>query len=140
MQQNLHLRISTDLNEIAQVLTWLEACKPVEMPQRAWLEFQTALIEGVTNAIRHAHRNQPPATPIDIELELSSDFIVGRIWDLGPAFDFDTKLSEISQEVDTASGHGRGLGILKSVADRLSYSVMEDNRNCLSVLKYYTPK
>lgn len=140
MQQNLHLRISTDLNEIAQVLTWLEACKPVEMSQRAWIEFQTAFIEGVTNAIRHAHRNQPPTTPIDIEIELSSDFIVGRVWDLGPAFDLDAKLLETSQEIDTESGHGRGLSILKSVADRLSYSVTEDNRNCLSILKYYTSK
>ena len=140
MQQTFQLRVFTDLNEIAQVLTWLEACKPVEMSQRAWLEFQTALIEGVTNVIRHAHRNHPPTTPIDIELELSNDFIVGRIWDFGPAFDLDAKLSQISQEVDTESGSGRGLSILKSVADRLSYSATEDDRNCLSILKYYTAK
>lgn len=138
MQQIYHLRVSTDLNAIAQILAWLETYKPADITPKAWLEFQTALVEGFTNAVRHAHKNHSPVTPIDIELELAENFIAARVWDFGPAFDLNAKLAQISSEIDIENANGRGLSILKSVTDQLSYSVTDDNRNCLSILKYYT--
>ncbi|HEY9859614.1 MAG TPA: anti-sigma regulatory factor [Candidatus Obscuribacterales bacterium] len=138
MQKKNYLRVNTDLNELVQVLSWFEKFNQSHIPKEVWLQCQTALAEGLTNAIRHAHKNQPVETPIDIEVETSFDTLEIRIWDQGPPFDLNSRLEKTTSAVDFTASGGRGLQILKSVADRLSYNVTEDNRNCLLIVKRYT--
>lgn len=137
MQQKNSLRINTDLTELTQVLSWFESFYQPDIPKEVWLQCQTALAEGVTNAIRHAHKNQSLETPIDLEVHHSASTLEIRIWDYGPPFDFNAKLAQIANTVDTHASGGRGLQILQSVADYLSYSRTPDQRNCLLIVKQY---
>ncbi|MBD2099123.1 anti-sigma regulatory factor [Trichocoleus sp. FACHB-591] len=137
VHQKHHLRVNTDLNELVQVLSWFETFNQPHIPKLVWLQCQTALAEGLTNAIRHAHKHQPLETPIDIEVSSSANTLEIRIWDCGPPFDFNAKLEQVDDKVDFDSSSGRGLQILKSVADKLSYSSTEDKRNCLLIVKHY---
>lgn len=138
MQQKNRLSVNTDLNELVQVLSWFEKFNQPDIPKEVWLQCQTALAEGLTNAIRHAHKNQPLETKIDIEVSTSPNTLEIRIWDQGPPFDLNARFEQTSNAVNFTSSSGRGLQILKSVADRLNYSVTEDNRNCLLIVKHYT--
>jgi len=137
VQQENHLRVNTDLNELIRVLSWFDSFYQSEIPKEVWLQCQTALAEGLTNAIRHAHKNQPLATPIDIALSISVNALDIRIWDHGPPFNFANQLAQSSDAVEVHKAGGRGLQILRSVADQLSYSRTEDNRNCLLIVKQY---
>ena len=137
MQEKDRLRVNTDLNELVQVLSWFEKFNQPQLPKEVWFQCQTALAEGLTNAIRHAHKDKPVETPIDIEVNALPHSLEIRIWDCGLPFDFNTKLQQTENTVDFTSPSGRGLQILKSIADRLSYSVTEDGRNCLLIVKYY---
>lgn len=137
MQQKNSLRVNTDLNELIQVLSWFESFYQPDIPKEVWLQCQTSLAEGLTNAIRHAHKNQPLETPIDIEVNSSANALEIRIWDCGPPFDFNAKLAQVTNAIDTHASGGRGLQILQSVADHLSYSRTEDHRNCLLIVKQY---
>ena len=51
------------------------------MPHKIWLQCQLALIEGFTNAIRHAHAGMAADTPIRIQVTVSHQDI--NIWILG---------------------------------------------------------
>lgn len=138
MKAKDHLRVNTDLNELVQVLSWFEKFNQLHIPKEVWLQCQTALAEGLTNAIRHAHKNQPLETPIDIEVDASPHTLEIRIWDHGLPFDLNAKLQQTDNTVDFTSSSGRGLQILKLIADQLSYSVTGDGRNCLLIVRHYT--
>jgi serine/threonine-protein kinase RsbW len=87
--------------------------------------------------VRHAHKNLSPDVPIDIEVKVSPHRLEIRIWDRGATFDLEKKLQEIRQRGDTLEGSGRGLIILRKIADELSYTRTDDSRNCLLIVKYY---
>jgi serine/threonine-protein kinase RsbW len=52
------------------------------------------VVEGFTNAVRHAHKNLPRSTPIDLEITVFNERLEIKIWDLGKPFDFKAKLKE----------------------------------------------
>ncbi len=108
------------------------------MPHKIWLQCQLALIEGFTNAVRHAHAGLPMATPVQIEVAVTEHDIDIRIWDRGPGFDLGsvlkTKLTADSREAEG----GRGLKIMYLVADRLTYQAMPDQGNCLHLRKAFS--
>jgi serine/threonine-protein kinase RsbW len=137
VQERQNLRVNTDLNELVQVLSWFEKFNQPYIPKEVWLQCQTALAEGLTNAIRHAHKNKTVETPIDIEVNASPNTLEIKIWDCGPPFNLNAKLQQTSDTVDFNASSGRGLQILSSIADRLSYDVTEDGRNCLLIVKHY---
>jgi len=66
-RQTFALRVDTTLDALDQVLTWFESFRNAGIPDPIWAECQLALVEGFTNAVRHAHRALPESTPIDIE-------------------------------------------------------------------------
>lgn len=137
MHYQSSLRVSTDLNNLVDVLNWFEQLRQLEIPPKVWMQCQTALAEGFTNVVRHAHKGKSSETPVDMEVVVLANAIEIRIWDYGPPFDFGQKLDNLSDEIDIESSSGRGLKILKSVADHLSYDPMPDSRNCLLLVKYY---
>ena len=136
---NAHLQVNTDLSELDRVLSWFAQLHQPPIPTSIWLRCQLALAEGFTNAVRHAHKGKPPDTLIDIEVALFSEYLEIKVWDYGPNFDLEEKIRGLSDRVDTSSGGGRGLKLMKDIADSLSYTPTTDNRNCLAIVKRYWP-
>jgi len=135
--QQSHLQVKTDLNAVTEVLQWFEKFTSSLLPQQMASKCQLALVEGFTNAVRHAHHDLPPTTPIDLELKIFPDFLEMRIWDQGPPFDFQSKLQSLCQEEcdPLEKEGGRGLIFMQQLTDELSYARLDDERNCLMMRK-----
>ena len=127
----------TNLNALADVLAWFDQFQAPVMPHMVWLECQLALAEGFTNAVRHAHSDKSEKTPIQIKANVSENQIDLRIWDCGPGFEFEQYLDKASDMVDKHAEGGRGLGLMKQIADVLEYVKEADHRNCLHIIKRY---
>jgi serine/threonine-protein kinase RsbW len=131
------LQVETDLNAVPKVLQWFEEFNNLLLPEKFCGECKLALIEGFTNAVRHAHQDLPPTTPIELELQLFPQYLEMRIWDKGQPFDWEAMLEALRQE-DTnplEKEGGRGLIFMKQLTDELSYDRLPDNRNCLWMRK-----
>lgn len=135
--QQSHIQTTTGREALKQVLAWFDQFQADSVPHDIWLQCQLALIEGFTNAIRHAHQGLPEDTPIEIEVVLSPHAIDIRIWDKGPGFDLETVLQRKLVTTNAHSENGRGLKIMHMVADTLSYVATADQRNCLHIQKCY---
>ena len=139
--EQAHLQIQSDLRELDYILKCFEEFDHSWIPHKIWLQCQLAVVEGFTNAVRHAHKDLPRELNIDIEVILFAQGWELRIWDHGPPFDLNERIEEIlSSTENNLSGGGRGLEILSKVSDHLSYSRTEDQRNCLLMRKYYSPQ
>ncbi|HEY9821582.1 MAG TPA: anti-sigma regulatory factor [Candidatus Sericytochromatia bacterium] len=131
------LQVETDLNAVPKVLQWFEEFNNLLLPQKVYGECQLALIEGFTNAVRHAHQGLPQTTPIELELQLFPQYLEMRIWDKGQPFDWEAMFEALRQE-DTnplEKEGGRGLIFMKQLTDELSYARLPDDRNCLLMCK-----
>lgn len=135
-QQTSQIQTGTDPTALQSVVMWFDQFQSAPIPHSLWLQCQLALIEGFTNAVRHAHVGLPKTTPVTIEVSISSRTIDIRIWDQGPGFDLSAVLKT---KLHTHSPHdegGRGLKIMYLVADHLSYCPT-DRGNCLHLHKTY---
>ncbi|MBW3585230.1 MAG: ATP-binding protein [Cyanobacteria bacterium 0813] len=92
--QQISLQVNTDVNALNRVLEWFEQLKYLSLPNEVWWEFQLALAEGFTNAVRHAHKNLPAETPVQLEIMVFNGRLELKILDCGPCFDFEAKLKE----------------------------------------------
>lgn len=127
----------TDPKALKRVLSWFDDFHSLPIPQEDWLQCQLALIEGFTNAVRHAHKGLPRDTPIAIEVFVTDTYLDIKIWDRGPGFDFQTMLDRKLKTTRSDSEGGRGLRIMYRVADFVEYSQAPDQRNCLHIRKYF---
>jgi serine/threonine-protein kinase RsbW len=99
---------------------------------------QLLLSEGFTNVVNHAHQGRSSDTQIEIQANIFIDAVEIRIWDQGKGFDLESKLTQILESLpDTEAEGGRGLLIMNKIADQLSYSFGEDQRNCLYMIKHF---
>ena len=135
MHQNRHLHVNTDLQNLGQVLQWFNQVEPIPIAETDWLQCQIALAEGFTNAVRHAHQDLPKDTPIELELEVSVNYIEIRIWDVGPPFDLSQQLACLPEPHHLATG-GRGLHLMDQITDVLCYQRVNGHKNCLRMVKY----
>jgi serine/threonine-protein kinase RsbW len=133
------LQVQSDVDALSQVLLWFNQIYQPFIPNIVWIQCQTALAEGFTNAVRHAHKHKPSETPIDIEVTIQERSLEICIWDQGADFNFVQKLEAIQKAPSKDSVGGRGLLLLQKIADRLSYSRTLDHRNCLLIVKNYLP-
>jgi serine/threonine-protein kinase RsbW len=69
------------------LLDWFEQHHPAWVDPLLWIQAQTALVEGFTNAVRHAHAalTAPPA--VVVALEVTAEHLQLRLRDQGPPFD-----------------------------------------------------
>jgi serine/threonine-protein kinase RsbW len=133
--QKSGFQAKTDLAELSQVLAWFDNFTESLLPEITFMQCQILLAEGFTNAVRHAHKNYPSHTPIDIEVVMLPQQIEIRIWDYGQPFDMGQKLESLPARIDTESTGGRGLKLLMLMSGQLSYFRTEDDRNCLLITK-----
>ncbi|MBS0018170.1 MAG: ATP-binding protein [Arthrospira sp. SH-MAG29] len=131
------LETATSLDMLADVLTWFGKLQPPSIPKSVWLRCQLALAEGFTNAVRHAHKGLAADVPIEIEVSLSNNSIKICIFDRGQPFDLETKLLEMSSKTHHGSPGGRGLMLMRDIADEFSYRRSDPHRNCLAIIKYF---
>ncbi|WP_448524684.1 ATP-binding protein [Parathermosynechococcus lividus] len=129
------LTLSSDLNELEALLEWFNRYQPPLFPLEEWLKLELALAEGFTNAVRHAHRDRPKETPIRVELSLTQTMIELRIWDQGQGFDLITHLQQLPAQIAADAEGGRGLRLLATIVDELSYRPSETGGNCLTLRK-----
>jgi serine/threonine-protein kinase RsbW len=94
--------------------------------------------EGFTNAVRHAHHHLPAEVPIEVQMTLTSQSLIIQIWDHGSYFDLENFLQAIEGQDHQFARHRQGLPILQKIAEKLSYTRQEDNRNCLLIIKQFT--
>lgn len=135
-QQTSQIQTATDPTALKSVLVWFDQFRVAPVPYPLWLQCQLALIEGFTNAVRHAHAELPKSTPVYLEVSISHRTIDIRIWDQGPGFDLNAVLKT---KLKTHSPHdegGRGLKIMYLVADQISYHP-DERGNCLHLHKTY---
>lgn len=131
------IQLKTDLKALTDVLIWFDQLYNSVIPREVWLRCQLALAEAFTNAVRHAHKNQPLEVPIDIEVTITENCIEMRVWDYGFPFDLKEKLKVMPVNHENDSAGGRGLRLLEAISDHLSYTRTAENQNCLLMLKYY---
>lgn len=137
-QSQLH--VTTDLNALSDVLQWFENFKLAPLSCDVWWQCQTALAEGFTNAVRHAHKHLPQNTPIDLEVTIFVQSLEMRIWDRGQPFDLDAYLEEISKKpIDPWKEGGMGLLLIKQLTDELHYTRTSNEGNCLVMKKRLSP-
>ena len=96
--QKFSLQLNTDIKAVAQVLGWVEQLDPLPIPEAVLQQCKLAAIEGFTNAVRHAHKNLPLETLIELEITVFNERLEIKIWDRGEPFDFQAKLKEELQE------------------------------------------
>lgn len=132
-----NLQVKTDLNALAEVLSWFAQLYEPQIPRAIWLRCELALAEGFTNAIRHAHKDKPEELPIDLEVTISDHKIEMRIWDKGAGFDLKQHLKNLPKPEENQTGGRRGLQLIQKTTDDFSYTRTADNRNCLLMIKLY---
>lgn len=128
----------TNNYEVEQVLLWFNRLYEPSIPEKIWEACQVAIVEGFSNAVRHAHHDLQSNTPIDIEVTLSFKSLEIRIWDQGPGFNLKESLQSLDKFPGSQREAGYGLKVLRGIADQLSYTHTENNRNCLLIVKNYT--
>ena len=131
----ISFHVQSDLSHLEKVLGQFETLNQEWVNPKDWLQCQLALAEGFTNAVRHAHKKLPPDTSIEIEIIVSKVAITIKIWDYGEKFDLNLGEKSLAQQNRNYSTGGRGIAILKKIADYLSYDRCDDHRNCLIIHK-----
>ncbi|MEM9538907.1 MAG: ATP-binding protein [Cyanobacteria bacterium P01_E01_bin.42] len=137
------MSLPTDLGNLSEVLDRFEKLASPRLSQKLYWECQLALAESFTNVVRHAHRDLPSTTPIDLEIVLFPRGLEIRIWDCGQPFDWEGQLKAIlRQEGDPWAVGGRGLCLIHKVMDDCQYIPanksnlsFRGDRNCLILCK-----
>lgn len=126
------------MTELTTVLSWFNdwfcAQAQPQLSRQILIQCQTLLAEGFTNAVRHAHRDQAPQTPIELTVSLLEQQIELCIWDMGPEFDLEQRLQNNPHLPKADATGGRGIQLITRLADGYSYRRI-GSRNCLQITK-----
>lgn len=72
------------LDSVALLLEWMEQQRPSGVDGQLWVQAQTALVEGFSNAVRHAHAQLDPAPDVVVTLELTPRHLQLQVRDHDP--------------------------------------------------------
>jgi serine/threonine-protein kinase RsbW len=81
------------LEETQALLDWFERSRPPGVDPMLWIQAQTALVEGFTNAVRHAHGHLACPPPVEVTLEITPAHLKLHIRDQGGPFDISAALT-----------------------------------------------
>ena len=104
-----------------------------QSPETLGQQLNLVVTEAATNAHQHANRNRSDAS-IHVFLSYSNQELQIQVFDQGPGFDLDL-LDE--PEPDSLEEHGRGIFLIKSLMDSVSYKRSERG-NVLEMRKILT--
>ena len=97
-----------------------EACQKHGVHESHYGDILIAITEAVNNAIHHGNRLDP-AKNVTLGYKLDGDRIVFVVGDDGPGFDFD-HLPDPTDPQNLEKPHGRGVFLLRTLADRIEFS------------------
>ncbi|MBD2204663.1 anti-sigma regulatory factor [Calothrix sp. FACHB-1219] len=142
------LQVASDLDEMAIVVEWFDQFNSKHLPYQMWIEGQTALLEGFTNVVRHAHSHLSSQTPVDLAATIDSKSFQIYIWDCGDIFDLEAVLEELNQQTSNGSfnpldreAHWGCIFLLRLKRDygwTVSYTREAGDKNCLLLKKDIT--
>lgn len=136
-----HFQVKTNLEALLTVLVEFDRLAATKLSEKIYFKCRLALAEGFTNAVRHAHRNLPEETIIEMEIGLNDNLLEIYIWDKGEPFDWAARLQEIQREPDNPlKVRERGLEWMDALMDEVCYLRVKGegncDRNCLILRKY----
>jgi serine/threonine-protein kinase RsbW len=76
----------SSLESVQKLLDWMEAIRFKDLSEDIWVQAKTAIVEGFTNAVRHAHADQVPPPPVGVRIVRSPDALVLEVIDSGAPF------------------------------------------------------
>lgn len=141
-----HIQVKTDLDEIQRVLRWFEQFNQPPLPQDLWMQGKLVMVEGLTNAIRHAHEKLPRLTPVDLTVKIFSNQLEISVWDEGPAFNFEALLDQAQQHSYPLDREAHWGGVLmRKLRDKHNWTIHyacpahpATHRNCLLIQKSFS--
>lgn len=98
-EHHFSLQIVSNLGEVEKLLSWFEKHYQSHIPNNVWLQAQTLLIEGFSNAVRHAHQHEDEDTLISLELDIYPHNLQIKIWDQGLFFDLASALENLQTKL-----------------------------------------
>ena len=118
----------SDLKILGDVLDWFTQVSESRLSATCFMQCQTILAEGFTNAVRHAHKDHPQETLIKVQLMFYNNYLEIQVCDFGEPFDLIGELNKLLQKeakegasfIDLDEG-GRGLKFINAFADQLNY-------------------
>jgi serine/threonine-protein kinase RsbW len=93
------LRVPSSLDQLTTVLAWYDRFRHPPLSTELWVQGQTALVEGFSNAVRHAQAALAAPPPVELEACLSDQEFRILISDHGPAFDLEQALGALREVV-----------------------------------------
>jgi serine/threonine-protein kinase RsbW len=136
-----HLAVASDLDAMDTVLGWFEGIPHADVPSLLWLQGQMALVEGFTNAVRHAHADLDPPPDVQLSVSLSDGEFSLEVTDHGRPFDLASALAQLEAEAPgieddplAREAHWGLFLMMKLRRDHgwtITYRRQEDDRNCL---------
>lgn len=146
--QHSTLQVTSDLDAMVTVVEWFDQFNCSQLPYQMWIEGQTALIEGFTNVVRHAHSHLNPQTPVELAVTRSAEFFQISIWDQGAIFNLEAELDKLNQKTSDRNfnpldheAHWGCIFLLKLRRDygwKVSYTREPGEKNCLLLNKKIT--
>ena len=79
----------SNLEAMADLVEWFERKRPGGLDDMVWIQAQTALMEGFTNAVRHAHALLEPPPLVGVSLSMVGGQLRLGILDHGAPFDLE---------------------------------------------------
>lgn len=101
--------------------------------KRQCIRMETAIVEALTNVVKHAYQNQPDRT-IEMIIDIRDDQICFTIIDDGLSFNPD-KLSGHTVDPDNLPENGMGIHIYCTIMDDVHYSTSK-SKNTLKLVKH----
>lgn len=137
------LQLLSSLDEVEKILTWWEKQDHSHIPVQIWLQSETVLIEGFTNAVRHAHQGLGAEILIELQLEITSQYLEIQIFDRGEFFDLGCALDNLQSQIESndinlweRESQWGFIFVIKLRDEHgwtINYTQESDQRNCLKV-------
>ncbi|MBD2551291.1 ATP-binding protein [Microcystis elabens FACHB-917] len=102
------------LEATQNLLDWFDQLRPAGLDPLVWIQAQTALVEGFTNAVRHAHGPLVSPPPVKVSLGITATHLQLQIHDQGAPFKItstwtnDAKTEKASVRTNHPGGQSNG--------------------------------
>jgi serine/threonine-protein kinase RsbW len=93
------LAVRSHLDALEQVLAWFEQWRHPAVPPQLWMEAQLGLVEGFTNAVRHAHAHLVAPPDVTVSVQVASGLLCVEVIDHGEPFDLESAFAQLEEEM-----------------------------------------
>lgn len=128
------IEISSELKNITDVERLIDAvCEEFQMKEDNYGNVLIAVTEAVNNSIVHGNESDP-SRKVSVAVSKQDQRIVFSVADEGKGFDFDNLPDPTSPE-NLEKPHGRGIFLMKNLADDVEFDLNGSKVNITFVLE-----